>query len=147
MKQPLPAALKSRWQGSPLPAWMGAAGQWHGLPLVLLLLALSGVFLFAGDRGHFYRSGQHDFISSQSMTLAANLSPGENFRMFFRRNPRKDGTAGYEPYSRFPVGAYAAVKLVILPFDALSAQIYAARILMLLFFVARPSWLIKPCAA
>ena len=134
MKQSLPAALKSRWQSSPLPAWVGAAGQWPGLPLVLLLLALSGVFLFAGDRGHFYRPGNHNFVTSHNMAMAANFSAGENFRLFRRHRLEPDGAIGYEPYSRFPVGSYAAIKLVLLPFDGFAAQIYAARVLMLLFF-------------
>ena len=134
MKHSLPAALKSRWQSSPLPAWIGVAGQWHGLPLLLLLLALSGVFFFAGDRGHFYRPGNHNFVTSHNMAMAANFSAGENFRLFRRHRLEPDGAIGYEPYSRFPVGSYAAIKLVILPFADFTAQIYAARVLMLLFF-------------
>ena len=113
---------------------MGAAGQWPGLPLVLLLLALSGVFFFAGDRGHFYRPGNHNFVTSHNMAMAANFSAGENFRLFRRHRLEPDGGIGYEPYSRFPVGSYAAIKLVVLPFDGFAAQIYAARVLMLLCF-------------
>ena len=40
-------------------------------------------------------------------------------------------------YSRFPIGSYALIKLAIAPFgDHLSAQLHAARILMLLMFAA-----------
>ncbi len=47
------------------------------------------------------------------------------------------GTAGYAPYNRFPMGGYALLKLATLPFgDDLSAAVYAARMLMLLFFAA-----------
>lgn len=134
MKQSLPAALKSRWLGSPAAAKVQAAGQWPGLPLLLLLLALSGVFFFAGDRGYFYRPGNHNFVTSHNMAMAANFSAGENFRLFRRHRLEPDGGIGYEPYSRFPVGSYAAIKLVILPFDGFAAQIYAARVLMLLCF-------------
>ena len=104
------------------------------LPLALLLLALFAMFLFGNDRGHFYRDGHHDWISSQSMTLAANLSADHNFLMFLRQIPDPE-EPGYAAYNRFPVGTYAAIKLAILPFgDDLSAKIYVARLLMLLFF-------------
>ena len=55
------------------------------LPLLLLLFALSTVFFFANDRSHFYRGVQHDHLSSQSIVLAANLSPKHHFLMFFRQ--------------------------------------------------------------
>ena len=111
---------------APNPAW---------LPCLLLLLALSTVFLFANDRSHFYRDGFHAYLSSQSMPLAANLSPDHHFLMFFRQTPDADGTPSYSPYNRFPIGTYALIKLAILPFENdLEKQIYAARLLMLLFF-------------
>ena len=104
------------------------------LPSFLLLLALSTVFLFGNDRSHFYRS-QHDWISSQSMTLAANLSPNHHFLMFFHRIKNDEHGQDVKPYNRFPIGTYAIIKLTILPFaDDLAAQIYSARMLMLLFF-------------
>ncbi len=110
---------------------------WPALPLPLLLLALATVFLFGDDREHFYRPGPHNFLTAQSMSLAANLSPEHGFLMFLRRNSAADGMASYEPYTRFPIGSYALIKLVILPLaDELAAQIYAARLLMLSFFAA-----------
>ena len=113
---------------------LGPVRKSPSLPLALLLLALSAMFLFGNDRGHFYRDVRHDWISSQSMTLAANLSPDHDFLMFFRQTSNPD-EPGYEAYNRFPVGTYAAIKLAILSFgDDLSAKIYVARLLMLLFF-------------
>ena len=107
------------------------------LPLGLLLLALSTVFVFGGDRGSFYRPGHHDYVSSEHLAVAVNLSPEHGLLMFHRRFPNPGGTAGYKPYNRFPVGGYALLKLATLPFgDDLSAAIYAARMLMLLFFAA-----------
>lgn len=45
------------------------------------------------------------------------------------------GEVVYQPYNRFPIGTHALVKLVILPFQpGSSAELYAARIVMLLFF-------------
>ena len=102
------------------------------LPLVLLLVGLSSMFVFGGDRGHYYRPGVHDGISSQSMALAANLSPEHNFLMFFWKTE-----SSYEAYNRYPIGAYVLLKLGILPFgDDLSAQIWAGRLLTMLLTAA-----------
>ena len=106
------------------------------LPLLLLLLALSTVFLFGGDRRHFYRDGLHDVASAEHLSVAVNLSPEHNFLLFQRQTLDKDGAPSYAPYSRFPMGGYGLVKLSTLPFgDGLTAKIYAARMLFLLFFV------------
>ena len=107
------------------------------LPLILLLIALSTVFLFGNVRGHFYRSGHHDTVSSINLAVAANISHKHNFLGFSRQTLAANGTRSYTPYNRFPIGGYALIKLAISPFDGnLSAQIYVARILMLLFFAA-----------
>ena len=108
------------------------------LPLALLMLALSTVFVFGGDRGSFYRRGaDHNWISSQHLTVAVNLSPEHGFQRFIYRFIDEDGDVRYEPYNRFPIGGYASMKLATLPFGGSpSAQIAAARILMLLFFAA-----------
>ncbi len=105
------------------------------LPLALLLLALSTVFVFAGDRGYFYRGVVHNWVSSHYLTIAVNLSPEHDFQRFMRRFIDDDGVTRYQPYNRFPIGGYASTKLATLPFGGNpSAQLYAARILMLLFF-------------
>ena len=106
-------------------------------PLLLLLLALSTVFLFGNDRGYFYRDGGHACIPANHLAVAANLSPAHNFLGFFRQTLDADGTPTYDVYNRFPIGGYLLIKLAMLPFeDDLSAQLYAARLLMLLFFTA-----------
>ena len=106
-------------------------------PLLLLLLALSTVFLFGNNRGYFYRDGRHNNITGNHLTVAANLSPAHNFLGFYRQTLNADGTPTYQPYNRFPIGGYLLIKLAMLPFgDDLSAQLYAARLLMLLFFAA-----------
>ena len=105
------------------------------LPLVLLLLALSTVFLFGHDRGHFYRYGHHEWLTSQHLALAANLSSEHNFLMFISRTLSVDGEPLYETYARWPIGLPVLGKLAMLPFwDDLSARIYAVRIVMLLLF-------------
>ena len=107
------------------------------LPLLLLLLALSTVFLFGNDRGHFYRPGHHNDTTANYLAVAANLSPAHNFLGFYRQTLDADGAPTYHVYNRFPIGGYLLIKLAILPFgDDLSAQLYAARLLMLLFFTA-----------
>ena len=106
------------------------------LPLALLLLALSTVFIFAGDRGYFYRPpGYHNLISAKPMTIAVNLSLEHGFQRFERRTIDDDGVTRYRPYNRFPPGGYLLMKLAALPVsDNPSARLYAARILMLLLF-------------
>ena len=109
------------------------------LPPALLLLALSSVFLMGGDRGYFYKgtSGIHDHLSAKNMAIVENLSIDHHFLTFIRQFPKADGKPTYYLYSRFPIESYALIKLAILPFgENLSAKIYAARMLMLLFFAA-----------
>ena len=109
------------------------------LPLALLLLALSGLFLLGGDREYFYRGGLHDWNSSAALAFAANLSIRHNLLTFFYSSRDEDGKAVYPaPYNRFPAGGYALIKLATLPFGETDfrAQIYAARILTLLLWSA-----------
>ena len=107
------------------------------LPPALLLLALSSVFLFGGERGHFYQETSHNLISSERLAIANNLSREHHFMMFIGQSLDADGEPTYKPYNRFPIGGYALIKLAILPFgDNLTAKIYAARMLMLVFFAA-----------
>ena len=113
--------------------WAGR--RWPHLPLALLLLALLSLFLGGGGpRGYFHQPGQHYYLSVQSMTLAANLSPDDGFLMFRRHLLDDEGNHQYELYNRFPLGPYALIKLITLPLgDDLGRQIYAAQLLMLLF--------------
>ena len=108
------------------------------IPLILLVLALATMFFFANDRGGFYRDGHHNWLSSQNMTVAANLSPEHNFLLFFNRTLDKNGETTYTPYSRHPILPHLVIKaLAIAPLgNNLSAQIYVARMLMLLTVAA-----------
>ena len=117
------------------------------MPCVLLLATLATTFLFGHDRGYFYRlaspdllqgaPGPHNFESSQTLSIAANLSPRDGFLLFIRQHTLPSGTQKHLLYGRFPVVNYALVKLSLLPFgDDKSAGIHAARMLMLLFFSA-----------
>ena len=115
----------------------GARWRPSALPLALLLLALTTVFLFGGGRGHFYQELGHDHITWNHMTVAENLSPEHDFLGFYRLYLDDDGDLTYEPYNRFPVLGHVLIKLVTLPFpDDLSARLSAARTLMLAFFAA-----------
>ncbi len=107
------------------------------LPLALLLLALSTVFLFGNDgRDSFSRPGLHNAVSANHLSVAGNLSPEHNFLMFYHQTLEGDGLPGYAPYNRFPIGGYGLIKLATMPFgDDFAGKIYAARILFLLFFV------------
>ena len=107
------------------------------LPPAMLLLALASVFLFGGDRSHFYREHSHNLLSAERLAISENLSIEHHFLMFTAQTLDAAGNTVYIPYNRFPIGGYALIKLAILPFgDDLSAKIYAARMLMLLFFAA-----------
>ena len=119
-----------------------ALGQWRSdaalrrfAPAGILLAALAALFAFGGDRGFFYRSGNHNYNSAKTMAIAENLAPAHRFRLFSRVTLYEDGGAKYKFYSRFPVGSYALVKLVALPFgDDLMAKLLAGRALALLMF-------------
>ena len=106
------------------------------LPPAILLLALSSVFMFSDDRSYFYKSGAHDYMSAKNLAITENLSIERHFLMFVRHTLDADGEPTYEPYNRFPIGSYALLKLTTLLGESWSAKIYAARMLMLLFFAA-----------
>ena len=111
-------------------------------PALALFAALSTVFLFGEHRGYFYWN--YDWVSSQSMAIAANLSVDHGFLMFLRQTFDSAGAVAYDPYNRFPIGTYAALKLAMLPFEGdLSAQIFAAKTLTVCFFcaAAATAWL------
>ena len=126
----------------PRDGWWARLQFWNqpsGLPLILLLVAMATLFLFGGDRTLFYRDGHHDGNSSKTLTLAENLSFRHGLLLFFYQFRDADGERHYpEPYSRFPVGGFALVKLAILPFgeDDFRAKIYVGRMLMLVLFSA-----------
>ncbi len=104
------------------------------ITLLLLLLALSTLFLCSFDKGYLYRTGHPDY---KNLAIAENLSLHHHFRLFVGRIQGSGGAPAYEMYSRFPVGGYALIKLAILPFgNDLSAKLLAARMLMLLLFSA-----------
>ena len=109
------------------------------LPLVLLLSALTTLFLFGGDREYFYRGLAHDWNSSQTLTFAENLSIRHNLLNFHYQSRDAAGNLQYPSvYNRFPLGGYVLVKLAIFPFGDTDfrAKIYAGRMLMLLLFSA-----------
>ena len=111
------------------------------LPLGALLVAISTVFLFVDERGHFYNNNDgianlHNHNTAQNLALVANLS-GEHGFLFLRKSRRADGTVRYQPYNRWPIGTFVLIKLATAPFQGdLFAQIVAARTLMLAFFCA-----------
>ena len=118
-------------------AWPAVLLRREALPLALLLLALSSVFAFGGDRSQFYRPGHHDFISAQTLAVAANLSAEHGFTGILRQRIGEDGEPEYVPYNPHPIGSTALVKLAILPFgDGGARQVLAARLLMLVCFAA-----------
>ena len=105
------------------------------LPLALLLIALSSLFVFGEDRDVFYRQRLHSQAVSRTLAIAENLSPSLYFRQFIRAYPKEDGGVHWDLYGRFPLGGPILLKLAIAPFgDDLSAKILASRVLVLLMF-------------
>ena len=106
------------------------------LPTSALLMALSAVWLFPSERGYLYSSGFTENFTALAMSRAANLSVRRGF-LFTSMRKRADGTVRYDVYNRLPIGAFVLIKLSILPFEGdSSAQLAAARALMLAFFCA-----------
>ena len=111
------------------------------LPLGILLAALVSLFALGGDRGYFYREGVihvgglHSFFTAETLGIAENLSLERNLLLTSRIWIDDDGGFRYAPYSRYPVGGYALVKLAVMPFgNDLAAKLTAARVLSLLVF-------------
>ena len=130
MHEPGHAANVDRWKRDP-----PGRERPERLPLLLLLLALSTLFLCSVDKGYFYRPFQHNWDTGKNLAIAENLSPDHHFRLFLARRQGSGDAPTYQMYSRFPVGGYALIKLAILPFgNDLSAKVLAARMLMLLLF-------------
>ena len=108
------------------------------LPLIVLLLTLASVFAFSNERGHFYRYGPHGGNSGNYMAIIANISLEDLFLGYYHeRLVSPDGATYFHLYNRFPLGGFVLTKLATLPFGGnLSAQIYAAQVVMLLFYAA-----------
>ena len=97
---------------------------------------MSALWIFVGERGFFYSHLHHDQNTAKNMTLARNVSERPGFQ-FLRKWRAVDGSVRYVPYNRFPIGVSVLTQLVIAPFpDDASAQLVAARVLMLGFFSA-----------
>ena len=105
-------------------------------PLALLLLALASVFAFGNDRGYLYRPGHHDFITAQTMTVAANLTPDDGFQMCRRRRLLRNGDPACAfPHNAYPLAPFALVRLAAeAAGDSPARQLHAARLLTLAFF-------------
>ena len=111
-------------------------------PLPLLLIGMSTILIFISKRGLFYRntwdpSNHFSWNASQHLTVAVNFSFSHHLLGFFSQSVDTESNITYSnPYNRFPPSGYVLIKLVTLPFgDDLSNRIYAARVLMLGFFI------------
>ena len=99
------------------------------------------MFFFDRDSRFLYRdiwtiSRNENWLSSHHLSMAVNFSPSHHFLGFISRGFYVDGSIDYLAYNRFPPSVYAIIKLVTLPFgDDLLSRTYAARLLMLAFFI------------
>ena len=124
--------------GSRLRRAVAALPRRLGWPTLLLTLALAGVFALNSDGG--FSKPTLGWNTAKNLAIAENLSPQHNFRLFTRLVPPLPGEGEeprYAPYSRFPIGSFALIKLIISPFgDNLAAAVFAGRAIMLAFFSA-----------
>ena len=105
-------------------------------PIALLLASLAVAASFSAVRHGFYRTPASDNQTYNGMARASNLSADHGYLVFHRRVLEPEGEVRYEPHNRFPVGGLFLIKAVIAPFGSLSAQLLAARLLMVVFFAA-----------
>ena len=71
------------------------------------------------------------------MAVAANLSPEHHFLGIMHHTLDANGNRAYVPYNSYPLGGHLLIRLATMPFgDDFSAQLLAARTLMLLCFAA-----------
>ena len=108
------------------------------LPLATLLLALSSLFVFATDRGYIHEHHFMDSNSARSLAHTAGMTlVGGLVTQVVQTKRRPDGRLRHVVYGRFPPGGYALLRLAMMPFEGdLSAQILAARMVMLAFLAA-----------
>lgn len=107
------------------------------LSLLVLLATLVSLFLFLGDGGprHSSAGSDKDWDTARNLAIAENLSLTHRLRLFLRQFPDTDGVVRYETYSRYPIGSFALIKLVMMPFEGdLAAKAIAARMLILALF-------------
>ena len=128
---------RRRARGLPGQRSPGEAASRKWLPFAMLLLALSSVFVFGGDRGYFHGYAKYpigDWNSGRWMSLVANFSFDRGL-LYEGVSRRGNGRLRYHFYGRFPPGGVALLKLATSPFEGdLSRQLAAARLTMLVFF-------------
>lgn len=104
-------------------------------PFVVLAVAFAAVFWFSHSRGGFFRLPDSDAPSFHTLARAANLTPDLGFVGFERLTLDAEGEVVHDLSNRFPFGGGSLIGLVVAPFaEDLAAQMYAARVLMMLFF-------------
>ncbi len=102
----------------------------------LVLLAAAGVLFFVQHDEPGFLPGHHGFVSSHGLAIAGHFSPMHQGLMYSSLWQNPDGVHSFEVYSRFPVGTFALIRMVMWPFaDDIAAQVYVARNLMGLFFM------------
>ena len=104
-------------------------------PFLVLAIAIAAVFWFSHSRGGFFRLPENDRSSFHTLARAANLTPDLGFVGFERLTLDAEGEVVHDLYNRMPFGAGALIGLVVAPLaEDLAAQMYAARVLMTVFF-------------
>lgn len=104
-------------------------------PFLVLAVAFAAVFWFSHSRGGFFRLPESDAPTFHTLARAANLTPDLGFVGFERLTLDAEGEVVHDLSNRMPFGSGLLVGLVVAPLaEDLAAQVYAARVLMMLFF-------------
>ena len=111
------------------------ASRLGGLPALLLLgVGLVSILAFNANRARYYAPLEHH--AAKNLAVADTLF-ARGFAMYRGVSYATNGEPELDVYSRFPMGGFALLKLATMPFgDALAAQVFAARLLMLACLVA-----------
>ena len=110
-------------------------GRLGGLPALLLMgVGLVSLLAFNVDRARYYAPLEHH--AAKNLAIADTLF-ARGLAMYRGVSYVTNGEPELDVYSRFPLGGFALLKLATMPFgDALAAQAFAARLLMLACLVA-----------
>ena len=113
-----------------------AAARRDLMQLALPLAMFVALLALGGDRGYLYRAyDNHGKNTIKTLAIVENLSPEHNFLLARSIRRDEDGSFLYNPYGRFPIGGFALLKVILLPFgNDIAAKLTAARVLSLLMF-------------
>jgi hypothetical protein len=121
-----------------MPTIRGIVETLDSKPTGVILAALLGLVVFIWQPVNYgFAAGHHGILSSQGMTIAANLSLQRHGFMYDHVSMGPDGRVVYSGYNRFPVTYFAMVKgAFVVAGEDVRRQFLFARILTSAFCAA-----------